>query len=211
MTRVDNVPLLYRPFFYLYGWVFGVALFLFTLLIHYSCRIRYVGTDLKSQPNYILCIWHESLAPFFSVYTDMSDQIWMNHPAWYMKPIHVLLKLTGVKHICLGSTGNSGKEALANVISYLRKGYNTSVACDGPAGPAYDLKPGTLLMSIDTGVPVIPLRFECSRFFRLGGWDRKILPLPFSEIVVYAGAPVIVTQENFDNSHKEICDWLNLK
>jgi lysophospholipid acyltransferase (LPLAT)-like uncharacterized protein len=135
----------------------------------------------------------------------------MNHPAWYMKPIHVLLKLTGVKHICLGSTGNSGKEALVNVISYLRQRYNTSVACDGPAGPAYDLKPGALVMSRDTGVPVIPLRFECSSFFRLGGWDRKILPLPFSEIVVRVGPAVFVTQENFDDSHKTICDWLNKK
>lgn len=209
MTRVDSVPFLLRPFFLLYGWSFGVFLYLFSLFGHYTCRIRFEGTDLKAHPHYILCIWHDGLVAFFTVFVKMDDQIWMNHPAWYMKPIHVLLKLTGLKHLCLGSSGNSGKEALGNVISYLKQGYSTSVAADGPAGPNHVLKPGALLMSRDTGVPVIPLRFVCSRSFRLGGWDRKVVPLPFSEIIVKAGPPMIVTEENFDESLRIATEWLN--
>lgn len=184
-------------------------LYLFSLLNHYTCRIRYEGEDLRSHPHYILCIWHDTLVPFFSVFVNMDDQIWMNHPAWYMKPIHVLLKLTGVKQICLGSSGNSGKVALTNVINLLKQGYSTTVAIDGPAGPNHILKPGVLLMSLDTGVPVIPLRFECSRSFRLGGWDKKIVPLPFSTIIVKVGTPIYVREENFEKSKQAVTERLN--
>lgn len=209
MRRVDNVPVLLRPLFYLYGWSFGLLLYAFSWLLHRTCRIEWRGTPLKGQPQYILSIWHEALVLFFAVFIDMSDQVWMNHPAWYMKPIHVLLRLTGVQHICLGSSGNSGKEALANVIGYLGKGYNTSLAVDGPAGPYHELKPGCLLMSRDTGVPVIALRFECSRYRRLSGWDRKIVPYPFSTITVTASEPWIVADENMQECHDRITAWLN--
>lgn len=209
MTRVDSIPILLRPLFLLYGWGFGSFLFLFSLINHFTCTIRFEGEDLKAHPQYILCIWHDRLVPFFSVFVNMDNQIWMNHPAWYMKPIHVLLKLTGVKEICLGSSGNSGKEALTNVIRLLKQGYSTSIASDGPAGPNHVLKPGALLMSRDAGIPVIPLTFTCSHSFRLGGWDRKIVPLPFSEIVVKAGKAIYVTDENLKTSSDIVTAQLN--
>lgn len=209
MTRVDNVPLTWRPLFYLYGRVFGLLLYIFSWTLHLTCRIRWQGTPLRQHPHCILAIWHESLVPFFGVFINMSDQIWMNHPAWYMKPIHILLRLTGVKHICLGSSGNSGREALSNVITFLREGYNTSLAVDGPAGPYRELKPGCLLMSRDTGVPVIALRIECSRYWRLGGWDRKMVPYPFSTITVSTSEALVVTDENMQDYQDQITAWLN--
>ena len=128
MVRVDNVPLLLRPLFWLYGWFFSLLLYMQTRLVHATCTI----TFNKPAPvsNCIYCIWHESLAPFFCVFTNMNNQVWMNHPAWFMKPIHIVLRMSGVKHLCLGSTGNSGKEALAGVIDFLNKGYSTTIASD---------------------------------------------------------------------------------
>ena len=211
MVRVDTVPLLLRPFFFLFGWSLGFLLYAYTWLIYHTCRISFTGADIRAQPNYILCIWHESLAPLFAVFPDMKNQAWMNHPAWFMKPVHILLKLKGMKRLCLGSTGNSGKEALAAVNGFLKAGLSSSIAIDGPAGPLHQLKPGVLLMSRDTGTPVIPLRFICSRTTRLGGWDKKVVPLPFSTIEVQAGGPVWVNAENMDSSAGQITSWLNFE
>ena len=133
----------------------------------------------------------------------------MNHPAWYMKPIHVLLSLTGVEHICLGSSGNSGKVALEKVIGYLKHGYSTAIASDGPAGPAKELKPGVLFMSRDANVPVIPIRFLYSNSFRLGGWDRKFIPSLFSEITVVVGEAILVKKDNVEISATTITTHLN--
>ena len=133
----------------------------------------------------------------------------MNHPAWYMKSVHVLLKLTGVEHICLGSSGNSGKEALENVVHFLKQGYSTTIASDGPAGPQQELKPGVLLMSSRSGVPVVPLNFSCSSSIRIRGWDRKVLPAPFSEIIVDVGIPLSPENENMDQVADRIKEHLD--
>ena len=156
------------------------------------------------------CIWHKDLALYFSVFNKVQKQAWLNHPAWYMKPIHVLLHLTGVEHICLGSSGNNGKAALEKVMGYLKQGYSTMVAIDGPAGPAYQLKPGILWMSRDAQIPVVPLRFSCNSGFRLGGWDKKFVPFLFSEITVTVGPKIQVNENNLEESSEAVEHFLNI-
>src|SRR3954464_10880999 len=142
MLRVDNIPWHLKPFFLAYGYSIGMLMFLWARLIKATCTIKFAGAALPKDAAVVYCIWHHDLLPYFAVFSKGNKQVWMNHPAWYMKPVHVLLHLTGVEHICLGSSGNSGKEALANVTSYLKQGYSTTIASDGPAGPPQELKPG---------------------------------------------------------------------
>ncbi len=208
MLRVDNVPWYLKPFFLLYGYIIGYLFYLNSLLIHVTCKIKFTRPLPVGSPV-VYCIWHQDLLPYFGVFCNVEKQVWMNHPAWYMKPVHVLLELTGIEHICLGSSGNSGKAALANVIDYLKQGYSTTVACDGPAGPPLELKPGVLLMSRDAKIPVVPLRFSCRKAWRLGRWDRKFVPAFFTEIIVHVGEPVRVTEANLEESSIAVTKHLN--
>ena len=209
MLRVDNIPWYIKPFFLLYGYGAGVFLYGYLWLMNTTCKIKFTGASLPQESAAVYCIWHTDLVFYFTVFPKVEKQIWMNHPAWYMKPIHVLLSLTGVEHICLGSSGNSGKVALEKVIGYLKHGYSTAIASDGPAGPAKELKPGVLFMSRDANVPVIPLRFLCSNSFRLGGWDRKFIPSLFSEITVVVGEAIQVEKDNLEISASAITRHLN--
>jgi len=43
-----------------------------------------------------------------------------------------------------------------------------------------------------TGKPVIPMMYGARRAFALKSWDRYILPVPFTDIVVMHGNPVYV-------------------
>ncbi len=209
MLRVDNIPWYLKPFFLLFGYVLGFLFYLNSQMIYATCKIKFTGSSIPKDTAVVYCIWHKDLVLYFGVFNKVNKQVWMNHPAWYMKPVHVLLNLTGVEHICLGSSGNSGKAALENVIGYLKQGYSTTIASDGPAGPPQQLKPGVLLMSRDANIPVVPLRFECSKTYRLGGWDRKIVPVPFSEITVTAGEPIQVNEININASSVTITKHLN--
>ncbi len=128
----------------------------------------------------------------------------MQHPSWYMKSIHVLIRLMGVKRIILGSTGHSGREAADQLVEYLRKGYSTVLLPDGPHGPPLLLKGGILHVSLQSQVPIVPMQFRASRFFTSSTWDRKQWPIPFSTIRVQFGNPVQVTKDNFDEMHDEI-------
>jgi len=210
MLRVDNIPWYLKPFFLIWGYALGWMLYGWTLMVRLTCKIKFEGFPSSSaNVPLIYCIWHKDLALYFGVFNRVSKQAWLNHPAWYMKPIHVLLHLTGVEHICLGSSGNDGKLALQRVIKYLKEGYSTLVATDGPAGPVQQLKPGVLWMSRDAHIPVVPIKFICNRGIRLGGWDKKFVPGLFSEITVIAGQPVQVTETNIDASQKIIEQFLN--
>jgi len=208
MLRVDTIPWYLKPFFLVFGYSSGLFLYGYCWLVHHTCRITFVGADLPTGAV-VYAIWHRDLALYFGVFTSVRQQVWMNHPAWYMKPVHLLLRWTGVEHICLGSSGNSGKQALDNVVGYLKQGYSTTIAIDGPAGPAYVLKPGVLWMSRDVEVPVVPLHFSSSSSIRLGGWDRKILPRLFSGITIHVGERLLVSQDNLQASADEITQHLN--
>lgn len=209
MKRVDNIPIHLQPLFLFYGYVFGLLMYLFVKFIKLTCRLQFTGYTVPPGAPVVYCIWHRDLVNYFAVYNRVQKQAWMNHPAWYMKPVHVLLGLTGVQHICLGSSGNSGKQALENVLVFLKRGYSTTVACDGPAGPPRQLKPGVLLMSRHAQLPVVTLRFSCSRYIKLGGWDQKIVPCPFSKITIHVGEPVQVTADNMELAADVVVGGLN--
>jgi len=119
-----------------------------------------------------------------------------------------MLKWAGVEKIFLGSSGHDGRDALEKVVGHLKKGYNTLVACDGPAGPYKEVKAGVLEMSLNTQIPIIPITFRLTRFFTLSGWDKKRVPYPFSTIYVDYRPKVVVTKANYEDSRKAIAQGM---
>lgn len=207
--RVDEVPIIIRPQFYLYGYGVGLLLFLYLLILRVTTRVKISGrAKLKKDSNHIFCLWHSfvplaliSATPLIPVVLDHAPQAWMQHPVWYMKPIHVLLRLMGVKKIILGSTGYSGRDAADLLVDHLKQGYSTVLNPDGPSGPAFVIKKGVLHLSLKSCVPVVPLRFSSSSFRELKTWDRKKFARPFSTIEMNIGEPIYVTSDNFEYAH----------
>jgi lysophospholipid acyltransferase (LPLAT)-like uncharacterized protein len=60
-------------------------------------------------------------------------------------------------------------------------------------------------MSLQSGVPVIPVQCESNLSFPIfWNWDKKRVPLFFSTITIRYQKPIFVTVENFDEIHKEL-------
>lgn len=202
------MPLALRFPFLVYGYVLGFLWFMCLLLLRLSIVVRVTGIqNLSADSNYIFCQWHESgplslqgWTPRLPRYLRQRPHAWMQHPAWYAKPVAVLLNLIGVQRLILGSTGHDGRRAADELVIYLKDGYSTLVVPDGPSGPARTLKKGVLHMALQSGVPIIPLRISASRCFRSKSWDRKMQPLPFSTINVVVGTPIVVTTSTFDET-----------
>ena len=205
--RVDNIPLLLKPFFLLYSYSLAFIFYSVLLFNNLTCKIEKHG--IEHNENAVYAIWHESLLLYFTVYLRYKKPyIWLNHPLWYMKPVHLILKFVGTEKIFLGSTGHGGKGALEKVIAHLKKGYNTLVACDGPAGPFKEMKYGVLEMSKQANIPVVAVKFSASKYFTMPGWDRKIAPYPFSTITVEYQKPVFVTEGNYEESAKIVAEGM---
>ena len=85
--------------------------------------------------------------------------------------------LGGMRALARGLRDESSQSALAGM------------ALDGPRGPRRIPKIGSLWLSRLADAPVIPVRVEAPASFRLKSWDRCVIPLPFSKVIVRVGKP----------------------
>src|SRR4030067_3655898 len=183
--HVNEVPIILNPIFYLYGYGIASLGFIYCLIVHLTSKIVFIGREqLKERSNYIFCFWHTFIFLYFTVFLRTRLHVWMQHLTWYMKPSHVMLQFIGVKKIVLGSSGYSGKEAADQLVEHLKKGSSTVLLPDGPSGPPFQMKKGALHISMQSDVPIVPMRFKTSRSFEISNWDRRKWPLPFSTIMV---------------------------
>jgi len=91
----------------------------------------------------------------------------------------------------LTTKGSSTRGAVKGFIASLRmmrKGYDFTMAVDGPKGPIYKVKEGIIRMSEKSDRPIIPVRAWPEHFhlFRKA-WNQAKLPLPFSKIHIMVG------------------------
>jgi len=208
---VHNIPLLLKPLLYLYGWVFGIAHCLLTFTFRNLCHIEYIGNEhVNNSPNFIFSVWHENLPLYFIAHPRFRRKhIWLTLPLWFMKPIHIMKKIIGIKELAYGASGHDGKKALDKVLNRLSEGWSTFLSPDGPAGPVKQLKDGVLIMSMQTKTPIIPMSFQVAGNWRLNTWDKKRYPPFFSTLKVVYGAPIYVTKKNFEQVKAQVTRGMN--
>ena len=91
-----------------------------------------------------------------------------------------------------GSSSRNGVRALKGLGRAILDGASVLIAVDGPRGPHGQVKPGALFLARRLSVPIFALAAS-ARGHRLGrAWDRFLLPLPFSRVVVVCGEPIRV-------------------
>jgi lysophospholipid acyltransferase (LPLAT)-like uncharacterized protein len=203
--HVNEVPLRFKPFVFLFGYGIAILGYIYCCLVHFTSKIVFIGREnLNKNSNYIICFWHQHVFLYFSIFLRNRHHAWMQHPIWFMKPSHIFLHLIGVSKIVLGSTGHSGKEAADKLVGCLKEGYSTVIMPDGPYGPPFVMKKGALHMSIQSNVPIVPLRFKTSRALELNHWDRRLWPLPFTKYTVEFGEPYLITNDNIESKYELI-------
>src|SRR4030042_6840187 len=100
-----------------------------------------------------------------------------------------------------GASSRGGKEALWEMIDMMKeRNYCSGLAVDAPRGPSRKVKMGIVIIGRETQTPVVPLVSWATRQIQFGSWDRMVLPLPFSTIVMAFGKPTAVPRglENDD-------------
>jgi len=90
-----------------------------------------------------------------------------------------------------GATGEGGGRALVELRRILDSGGAVGVAVDGPKGPFGEIRDGVTHLARLTGRAIVPLAAEPTGAVRLRTWDRTVVPLPGSRVVMRMGAPLI--------------------
>ncbi|MBL8224971.1 MAG: DUF374 domain-containing protein [Chromatiales bacterium] len=106
-----------------------------------------------------------------------------------------IIRRSGAEAVRGSSTRASG-EALREMHAVVSRDRRSLViTADGPKGPLHEFKPGAALLSKVARVPVIPLAWAARRAIYWPSWDRFIIPLPFTEVVIAIGEPWEVPRE----------------
>ena len=162
-----------------------------------SCRIEFLNSELlkalqdRTQSG-VLAGWHRGaiLAIYLAGITvQAAIMISRSEDGEYLARVAKNLGLTPVR----GSSSRGGRLALDEMVDHLRSG-RVNVAgtvADGPRGPRKIAKKGMVVLSMKTGVPLIPFVWSCNRGWTFEkSWDKTVLPKPFSHVLVDFGEPI---------------------
>jgi len=201
------------------GWLARwLIAFGFRLLQLWARTLRYEIDDragIVGRPvaeNYIGALWHNRLLIFPIVLRRFFPQ---RHGAALISASRDGdLLADGVKRfgydVIRGSSSRLGASAILQLTQVLASARDVVITPDGPRGPAYELGPGIIFLAQRSGAAVLPMNLEYSRCWRLGSWDRFIVPRPFSKVRVLINEPHRVrsttTLEEFESERLALQD-----
>ena len=91
-----------------------------------------------------------------------------------------------------GSAANTGALVLRDAQQSMKRGVSIVTTSDGPLGPPFEFKTGTVLMARIGNAPMIPIGYAADRAWVLDTWDRFMIPKPFARIAIGIGEPIEV-------------------
>jgi hypothetical protein len=183
-----------------------------TLRYEIDDRSGIVGKPVME--NYIGALWHNRLLIFPIVLRRFFPN---RHGAALISASHDGdLLADAVKRfgydVVRGSSSRLGASAILQLTEVLASGRDVVITPDGPRGPAYELGPGIIFLAQKSGAPVVPMNLEYSRCWRLGSWDRFIVPQPFSKVRVLIDKPYRVgstsTPDEFETERLALQDTM---
>ncbi|MBD3166677.1 DUF374 domain-containing protein [bacterium] len=94
-----------------------------------------------------------------------------------------------------GSSHRGASAGLKGLLRVLKRGGVVALMVDGPKGPAYEPKIGTIAVARMSGAPILPIVGAARHAWTFNSWDRFQLPQPFTVGVVAYGEPLRVPRE----------------
>lgn len=165
-------------------------------LVRATTRLSRVGADTALPDDdgpVIYCFWHEQLVmmPWVQFRPPTVVPISRSEDGEITARLFGWLGVEAVR----GSSSRGGALAARGMLGAAREGRDLGITPDGPRGPAREVQPGATWVARATGRPLLPVAFACTRFRRLGTWDRMILPLPLGRGVFVYGEHLWVPGE----------------
>jgi hypothetical protein len=108
-----------------------------------------------------------------------------------------LMEHHGVQPV-LGSSSRRGAQALRELTSWAKRGYDFAITPDGPRGPRYEVQPGAVMLAQITGLPIVPASATIEWKKDFNSWDAFKLPFPFSRCHIRIGEMERVPREADD-------------
>ena len=171
--------------------------------------IRIIGPTLRVCISYeegaqetfeqrplIASVWHSCMIPATYICRDMGVRVMSSnsYDGEYMGRIIHRFGFVAVK----GSSSRNAVRALLGLRRALEDGWTVAFTLDGPRGPRHKVKPGPVALARSSGVPLTMFHVAVDRAWVLNSWDRMMIPVPFSRVLVRVGKLIRVPSEASD-------------
>lgn len=184
-------PLKYAGY-YAFGWIARIC----ATLLFMTCRVTVYGKEIerryqKKHPGrgLLYASWHRGLM-FFVYFYRFQKFVVMASASDDGELAAQATKRFGWIPV-RGSSTRRGAQALREMIPYFKRGHKGGLVVDAPQGPRCRSKIGIVILAKRTGLPIIPVMWGADRYWRIGSWDRTIIPKPFSRIAFLYGKEMI--------------------
>lgn len=93
-----------------------------------------------------------------------------------------------------GSAHDTGALVLRDAVGLMKEGISIVNNPDGPLGPGFEVKTGTVLVARMGDAAVIPIVCAASSAWTLDRWDSFLIPKPFARVAIAVGEPIEVSR-----------------
>jgi lysophospholipid acyltransferase (LPLAT)-like uncharacterized protein len=144
----------------------------------------------------IASFWHSCIIPATWVFRDLGIRVMSSnsYDGEYMGRIIHKFGFVAVK----GSSSRNAVRALLGLRRALDQGWTVAFTLDGPRGPRHKVKPGPVALGRSSGVPLAMFHMAVDKAWVLNTWDRLIIPMPFSRVLMRIGKMIHVPPDARD-------------
>ena len=191
----------------------GYFLYYFSAISSSTCCFQISGLDrlenaIESGIPLIGTSWHGMTMMVIGAlrkYIDLKTVVTIIPDDWRGDILEIFANKLGIFPEKLNLDGDHSMEMsrkLVRIIQQVSSGRNFLIHPDGPAGPAYKVKPGLTAIAQKTGAIILPVGGYCRNAYHWKRWDRYTWPLPFSKVQLYVDEPIIIPPDV-----KDLKEW----
>lgn len=173
--------------------------------LYASIRWERVNLDPNSKlwtdnPQMIMACWHGRILMWAGNYwhahsknsTRAGSVLISRHRDGRM--IAAAARWLGIDSVA-GSSTRGGGVGMFQLLKRLTRGESVGITPDGPRGPVHTSKIGVVALASRTGIPIYPFTYSAEKYWRLGSWDKMIVPKPFSRAIAIVGEPLVIPKD----------------
>ena len=106
-----------------------------------------------------------------------------------------------------GSSSKGGKDALEKLIELAAEKYSLAITPDGPGGPVFKMKPGAVIVSKKSQIPLVLVGIGINKKWTLKSWDKFEVPKFFSKVNLVVSNPVTISHDlTYDETSEKILE-----
>jgi lysophospholipid acyltransferase (LPLAT)-like uncharacterized protein len=181
----------------------GNFLYYFSEISSATCRFEISGLErlesaIESGKPLIGTSWHGMTMMVIGAlrkYIDLGSVVTIIPDDFRGDILEIFANKLGIFPEKLNLGGDHSMEMsrkLVRIIKQVSSGRNSIIHPDGPAGPAYRVKPGLTAIAQKSGALILPMGGYCRNAYHWKRWDRYTWPLPFSKVQLYVDQPISI-------------------